>query len=298
MRREITPYELAGTIYTPAIHKDLQSVGNGIKYPDLKSVVFCLEDSIADSEVSLGKQNIKDFLTDYSPENLKVFIRIRNISNFYDVLDFPNIEKIDGFVIPKFDTFNMKDYVSLIRSKNLNKKFHFMITLETNDVFEINKLQAIRNMLLQFKRDVLTVRIGLEDLSKRLSLRRKCNKTAYDNNILSSVIANIIMTFKPSGFNVSAPVFSCFGEEYKETFIREAVEDLENGLIGKTIIHPSQAEIINEIYKVSEEDYALAKEIIETVKAVVGFKGQMLEKATNLFWAETTLKRAKIFGKN
>jgi citrate lyase beta subunit len=299
MKREVTPLDLAGTLYTPAIHRDLSSTANGIKFENLKSLVICLEDSILDTEVSLAKEKLKQFLTDFKPTDLKVFVRIRSFSNFYDILEIENIEKIDGFVIPKFDTFNMKDYLSIITSKNLHKKFHFMFSLETNDVFDLEKLKAIRNMLQQLKRDVLSIRIGLEDLSKRLSLRRNCGKTIYEIPIFNQIVMNIILTFKPFGFNISAPVYSCFNKESNETtFTEEIIKDLENGLFGKTIIHPTQIEIVNQAYRVSEKDYQLALEIINSVKGVVGFKGQMLEKATNLMWAESIIKKAKIFGVN
>jgi hypothetical protein len=40
-------YRLGGSLYVPATHRDVLNIANGLKWPELRSVIFCTEDAIA-----------------------------------------------------------------------------------------------------------------------------------------------------------------------------------------------------------------------------------------------------------
>jgi citrate lyase beta subunit len=105
--REIEYYELGATLYIPILHKNLEDILSRRKYLYIKSVVICLEDSTSLCDIPEGMSRLKEILEDFSINSLKVFIRPRDIDNLKDILEFKNIEMVDGFALAKFGTANI-----------------------------------------------------------------------------------------------------------------------------------------------------------------------------------------------
>jgi citrate lyase beta subunit len=85
--------------------------------------------------------------------------------------------------------------------------------------------------------------------------------------------------------------------------IREIVLDKANGMVGKTVIHPSHAAAVHALSVVSHEEYCDAKAICEDYAGDGGggvlrsvYMNKMNEVRPHLSWAERTLVRAEIFG--
>ncbi|MEA3497953.1 MAG: HpcH/HpaI aldolase/citrate lyase family protein [Campylobacterota bacterium] len=285
---------LGGTLYTPAISKHILDIANGIKFPEVKSVVFCLEDAIKDSDVEYAITNIQDMLQNYKQSNIKVFIRAKNIENLKQLLQLKDIEKIDGFSIAKFGVENMESYFDIFNK--LDRQYYIMPILESNDMFETQRLIEIRDYLLkQTKQNILTLRIGGEDMFKTLGIKKSCEDSIHDFHISSKIFADILSVFKPYGFNITAPVYNCLNNN--EIFKKEVQRDIKEGFFGKTVIHPSQAKIINSCYKVSNDEVSESKEILKSSnEAVFRFQDKMCEPKAHNIWANNILKRADIYG--
>ena len=127
---------------------------------------------------------------------------------------------------------------------------------------------------------------------KQLSLKQE--GSIYNMFVPAQVIANIITTFKPHGFEISAPVYPNFSDE--EGFQKEITYELQNGLISKTIIHPNQVQPLNTLYKVSKEELEEAINILEKEDGVLNLRSSMGERKTQIPWAKEILKRARYFG--
>lgn len=291
MYREFDHISLGGTLYTPSISKNLLPIAKGEKFPFLRSVVFCLEDAIKPSQLSQALENIQDFLLEYKRENVKVFIRPRNSENLKEVLALRSIEKIDGFSLAKFSSENMEKYFGILDS--LENRYHIMPVLESKDMFDNEALKKIRDFLLsQNKHNIVTLRFGGEDMFRFLGLKKRCEDSIHDFHISSRVFADLLSIFKPYGFNITAPVYNCL--ENKETFEKEVKRDIKEGFFGKTVIHPDQAKIINELYKVSEDEYEEAKAVLDTQKeGVFRYKNSMCEPAAHNAWAKNIINRYK-----
>ena len=109
------------------------------------------------------------------------------------------------------------------------------------------------------------------------------------------MIARLVTTFKPSGFNLSAPVFEYLNDI--ETLQREVEEDLAHGLIGKTAIHPDQVPLIHACYRVHASDLEMASHILrDDAPAVFRMYDSMCEPATHRNWARNLCKSASCFG--
>ncbi|SFV57637.1 Citrate lyase beta chain [hydrothermal vent metagenome] len=289
--RKIDYYELGATLYIPIMHKNLELILKKEKYPYLKSVVICLEDSTALSDMPSGMRRLREIVENFQITDLKVFIRPRDIKNFREILQFKDIQRIDGFALAKFDTDNIAEYLSIFIQQN---HFYIMPILETQDVFNTLKLQDIFKELTPFKEKILVVRIGGEDILSMLGMMRDCDKSIYEVMPLYLVLSTIINIFKPNGFEVSSPVNACFKNE--NTLLRELEGDREHQLFNKTCIHPEQAYIIQESYRVSIDDYKVAVKLIEEDRAIFSENGRMYEKSTHSNWAKSIIRRYKNYG--
>lgn len=293
MIRNLSPIELGGSLYIPATHKNVNGICNTDKYPTLRSCIIDTEDAIGEDELVCALENISKMLETYEPGRLRLFMRPRNPQILKQLLKIPHIEKIDGFSLPKFSTEVMREYAQILTLAQ--HPFYIMPVLESLDLFSREKLEEIRSFLLTCKLPVLTLRLGGEDMMQFLGLKRRCEDNIYDLVAPSRVIADVLACFKPYGFNVTATVFNCIHQD--ALYIQNVKEDLRQGLIGKTIIHPGQIEPINEAYKVSQQEFEMATKMLKKeTKAIIVQEGQMGEKFAHTAWAKTILERHRFFG--
>lgn len=309
--------DLGASLYVPAIHKDLISISSGEKILHLRSIFFCTEDSIHDEEVDYALENLATTLKYLSTlsepleiieknnlsENFQTlptqisrpfpFIRPRNPKVLERILKIPHIDCVRGFILPKFTLENMQEWLNILEKY---PNFYFMPTLESIDVFDFEKMYALKNALLasSLSHKILVIRVGGLDLFNLLSIRRDCNFTIYET-ALAHCLRQLICIFKPVGFNLSSPVFE--GLEYEEILEKEVKLDLVNGFCVKSAIHPRQIPIIHKVYAVSSLDYQVAQALLDPAQpAVFRMNSRMCEKATHSNWARNTLYQAKLFG--
>jgi len=290
-------FKLGASIYVPAIRDDINSIANEKKI-NARSFIFCTEDSINESDVTLAISNLDKMLNTTSrSENVLKFIRVRNEKVLKTILEMDKIQNIDGFVFPKITAHNFEDYMQVFKEVGHEKHdFSIMPTLETKEVFETKEMESLRNVFLkeEYKDHILSLRIGGNDLMNILGVRRSRYMTIYESP-LNVTITNLITTFKPYGFNLTSPV--CEFLHDTELLKREVPLDLEFGLFGKTAIHPDQISIIENAYMATEQDVEMAEAILaDDAPGVFGMHGAMCEKATHSNWAQEILERAKIYG--
>ena len=283
--KSFEPWHLGAPLYMPGNRRDILEIANGEKYPWLRAMIFCTEDAVLQADVDscvrhlgLCLQGFKNTTQQYR------FIRVRNPDVLGRLLALPDIDKIDGFVLPKFteDVFN--DYLDQLRDTT----FKVMPTLETKEVFNVNAMTKLCQGLLQsdMAENVLMLRIGGNDLMNLLGLRRERASTIYETP-LGHIIAQLVTIFKPYGFSLSAPVFEYLDDPH--TLLREMKMDLAYGLIGKTAIHPTQVPMI--------EDYEMALSLSDLdAPAVFRMHDAMCEVATHQQWATQILSRQQCYG--
>lgn len=286
----IHPAELGGTLFVPATHPSLMAVASGAKYPNLRSMVIDLEDGIDPDRRTEALEAVRTLLPALNSSGPLRFLRPASPPMLLSLLTVKGIKNINGFVLPKFGLENADAWLAPLRSN----AFAFMPSVEGGELFLPPELRELADMLKPHRDRIPTVRFGLEDLLRQLGISRDCATPIYDLIAPEQVIGNMIATFKPRGFNVSGGVYKCFLNT--EGFKAEVQEDLKQGLLGKTIIHPSQIDIIEEAYKVTLAEEEQADSIVGSTSNVTAVHGIMLEKTTQLPWAETILKRAALYG--
>ncbi|MDH4944281.1 HpcH/HpaI aldolase/citrate lyase family protein [Sulfurimonas sp. C5] len=290
MKRIITHIELGGTLFIPAIHKNLAPIISKQKYPQLRSLVIDFEDGLDDEQLQNGYEKVVSTLEVCSDTSPFIFIRPRDVNHLQTLLEMEGIENIDGFVLPKFSLTNGTQYLHLLERTD----FYIMPSIEGEELFNVEKLQQLKELILTHKHKILLVRFGLEDMLRQLSMRRSCDESVFDFAAGSAVIGNLIAIFKSAGLSISGGVYPCFQDD--EGFKRDVLRDLKEGLFGKTIIHPAQIDILNELYKVTQEEYDEAQEILQSENVVFEQNGKMAEQKTMQHYSETIVQRAEVYG--
>jgi len=284
---------MGASLYVPANHKNLASIANGEKLPQARSLIFCLEDAIADRELSWSLFNLSVVLANMRADiPAERFVRVRNPDVMARVLAMAGSEKLTGFVLPKVTRHNFETYFRLVRDTD----HVLMPTLETAEVFSDSEMQLLRAVFEApgVRHRILALRIGGNDLLALLGLRRPRGMTIY-RTPLGPVIARLVTTFRPYGFSLTAPVFEYL--DLPELLDQEVLEDLAYGMVGKTAIHPTQIAPIEQHYKVRPQDLAVARAILdEASPAVFRMDDAMCEVATHRAWAERLVEQSHRFG--
>lgn len=284
--------KLGASLYIPATHPDLLSIANGEKLA-LKSIIFCLEDSVAEQHVAQAFENFAKTLLKMKAESSTLrFVRVRHPNMLRTMLALPGVEKLTGFVLPKFTYSNSHAYLEPC----IPTQHWLMPTLETSDVFDEQAMIQLRDALRTHvcAPRILALRIGGNDLLALLGLRRRPQMTIYETP-LGVLIGRLVLCFRPYGFNLTAPVFEYF--EDRDTLIREIKQDIAYGLLSKTAIHPVQIPWIEQSYAVSTHEMEMANALLTAhCPAVFKMHGAMCEVATHQAWAHHIQEQAAVFG--
>ncbi|WCF08367.1 HpcH/HpaI aldolase/citrate lyase family protein [Paenibacillus thiaminolyticus] len=212
-----------------------------------------------------------------------------------------------------------------------------MPILETSNVIyresRSHTLLEIKQLLNEYKEYVLNVRIGATDFSSLFGLRRSPDMTIYDIGVIRDCISDIINVFGrvEDQFVISGPVWEYFKSNrvlktqlrqtpfeetagklgrrlrmeyinvYVDGLIREVAMDKENGIIGKTIIHPTHILPVQSLYVVTHEEYLDATNIIANNNGCLGvlksqYANKMNEIKPHMSWAERIMTRSKVYG--
>ena len=324
--KEILQYAVGALLYMPATNTKIADKILKRKIPDVKSMVFCLEDSIGDNMVTEAENCVKSTLVklynaikkrDLSIDELPlIFIRVREPGQMTRISKKcgKTLSVITGFVIPKFDQENAKSYVEEFKkiSDDIKEPLYMMPILESRSVISkttrIQNLSYINDCIKSISDDILCIRVGGTDFCNYFGIRRSINTTIWEVNVIADCISDIINVFG-TDYVVSAPTWEYFENKnnkedrtWLDGLNKELQYDRLNGLIGKTAIHPTQISYIQKSLIVSEDDYNNAIQILSmSVQRYVGVKkdvkgNQMNECKTHINWAKKIVALAGIYG--
>ncbi|MET7436976.1 HpcH/HpaI aldolase/citrate lyase family protein [Streptomyces sp. NPDC004082] len=334
---------LGATLYSPATRPRLaddivKQSGRGVV-----SMVLCLEDSIDDAEVADAEENLVGQFTDLAArpgvELPLLFVRVRAPEQIPDLVRRlgPAAHLLSGFVLPKFTEERGTPFLEALTAAETasGRRLFAMPVLESPGLLHLESrretLEGIYRTVDKYRDRVLALRLGVTDFCSAYGLRRAPDMTAYDVQIVASVIADVVNVLgraDGTGFTVTGPVWEYFrlqermfkpqlrrspftgaAEELRTTLIehdmdgllREIALDRANGLLGKTCIHPSHVLPVHALSVVSHEEYTDAQDILRPDRLGGGvlrsaYTNKMNEVKPHRAWAERTLQRAEVFG--
>lgn len=335
---------LGATLYSPATRERLaddivKQAGRGVV-----SMVLCLEDSIDDSEVVGAEENLVRQFADLAgrpdAELPLLFIRVRFPEQIPDLVSRfgPAVRLLSGFVFPKFTEERGVAFLEALTAAEATsgQRLFGMPVLESPELMyretRVEALQGIAHTVDKYRDRVLALRLGVTDFCSSYALRLPPDMTAYDVQIVASVIADVVNVLgraDGTGFTVTGPVWEYFrvqermfkpqlrtspflanrAGQLRESLIEHALDgllreislDQANGLLGKTCIHPSHVLPVHALSVVSHEEFSDAQDIVRPDRNGGGVlrsasRNKMNEVKPHRAWAERVLQRAEAFG--
>ncbi|MFF7048762.1 HpcH/HpaI aldolase/citrate lyase family protein [Streptomyces griseorubiginosus] len=334
---------LGATLYSPATRPRLaddivKQAGLGVV-----SMVLCLEDSIGDEDVPAGEENLVRQFTDLADRAVDLpllFIRVRHPEQIPDLVRRlgPAVRLLSGFVLPKFTEERGIPFLEAlsVAEAATGRRLFAMPVLESPELLyretRVETLEGIARAVDKYRDRVLALRLGVTDFCSSYGLRRAPDMTAWDVQIVASVIADVVNMLgraDGTGFTVTGPVWEYFrvqermfkpqlrrspflegqAEELREALIEHAMDgllreitlDQANGLLGKTCIHPSHVLPVHALSVVSHEEFSDAQDILRPERGGGGvlrsqYTNKMNEVKPHRAWAERTMLRAEVFG--
>ncbi|MGW4273358.1 HpcH/HpaI aldolase/citrate lyase family protein [Streptomyces seoulensis] len=335
---------LGATLYSPATRPRLADDILKQAAQGVVSMVLCLEDSIDDADVEHGEENLVRHFADLAarpgaPLPL-LFIRVRTPGQIPDLVRRlgPSARLLSGFVLPKFTGERGLPFLEALESAESagGRRLFAMPVLESPELLyresRVETLEGIFRAVDKHRDRVLALRLGVTDFCSSYGLRRAPDMTAYDVQVVASVIADVVNMLgraDGTGFTVTGPVWEYFrapermfkpqlrqspflevqAVELRERLIEHAMDgllreislDQANGLLGKTCIHPSHVLPVHALSVVSHEEYSDAADILRPERGGGGvmrsaYTNKMNEVKPHRAWAERTLLRAEAFG--
>lgn len=319
--RSLLGYGVGAALYMPAIRKQVVEEIIERKHVACTSIVLDLEDALGDLQVEEGEQQLVEHLVKLqqalqdgrvaSQQIPLLFVRVRTPQQLATMIQrLGSLQQLlTGYVLPKFTMDDGDAFLKQIEQQNqLGYTLYAMPILESprilNKETRMSELVAIRALLNRYADCILNVRIGATDFCGSLGLRRSMHDTIYDMAPLRDCIADIVNVFlrDDSPFVVSGPVWEYFGTHLAERgLIQEVKQDRLNGLVGKTVIHPTHLDAVQMMYIVSHEEYSDASRIVSQAAGERGvekslYGNKMNEMKPHLTWAKRILLRAEVYG--
>lgn len=224
-------------------------------------------------------------------------------------------------------------------SERLGRRLLVMPVLEGPEIAHgetrLESLLGARRLLDKYRGHVPAVRVGATDLSGAYGLRRGRDFTIWDVRVVADVLATVVDVFARDcasgggGYVVTGPVWEYFPRpaerilktQLRETpfaeqqeralraeliakdldgLIREVLLDRTNGLLGKTVIHPSHVAAVHALSVVTAEEYQDVCDVLATDGrggATASRSGdKMNESKPHAAWARLAQRRARMFG--
>ncbi|MEU9379608.1 HpcH/HpaI aldolase/citrate lyase family protein [Streptomyces sp. NPDC048279] len=337
---------LGATLYSPATRERLADDVVKQARVGVVSMVLCLEDSIGDEDVVAGEENLVRQFADLAArvragaEVPLLFIRVREPEQIPDLVRRlgDSVSLLSGFVFPKFTEERGIPFLQALDGAETRsgRRLFGMPVLETPELMyretRVDALEGIARAVDKYRDKVLALRLGVTDFCSSYGLRRAPDMTAYDVQIIASVIADVVNMLgraDGTGFTVTGPVWEYFRvpermfkpmlrtspflegqavelrdrliEHAMDGLLREISLDQANGLLGKTCIHPSHVLPVHALSVVSHEEFCDAQDILRPERGGGGvlrsaYTNKMNEVKPHRAWAERTMLRAEVFG--
>lgn len=267
-----------------------------------------------------------------------VFVRVRHPQQIAMLMEALGEHEhvLSGFVLPKFTSRSADPYLDAVRaaSQQARRALLFMPVLESPELaFAENRarnLLDIKTILDDVREHVCAVRVGATDLSSAYGLRRSRDLTVWDVRAVADVLADIVNIFgraDGNGYVVTGAVWEHYANEERlfkpllrqspfdeheamqlraellrhdlDGLLREITLDKANGIMGKTVIHPTHIAAVNALSVVTHEEYADATDVLGTQgggATASSYRNKMNEAKPHSAWARRTARRAAAFG--
>lgn len=213
---------------------------------DVDAIIFDLEDAVSIADKANARNILRAALDINEYGNRYKIIRINALNTSWGQDDLMALQsmKYDAVLLPKVNSITEVNTLSrLLRHKPI------WTMMETP--------RGILNALsIADHSRVMGFVMGTNDLAKDINLRTKSDRLP-----LIFALQHCLMAARAAGVIVLDGVYNAFKDA--EGLKQECCQGRDMGFDGKTLIHPSQIEITNQVFSPSEEEIDLAKRQIK-----------------------------------
>lgn len=222
------------------------------------SLILDLEDAVAPDTKVAARENILGALEDGFGYREAV-VRINGLTTEWglDDLAFFANSKADAIVIPKVESAAQVQEVAALLEK-MNAPSNMMIWAMIETPLAIFKLQEIASAHPRLE----TLVLGTSDLVKDLHARHTANRIETQTALSLSVLAA-----RAFGLCVLDGVHLSLDDE--AGLKQSCIQGRDMGFDGKTLIHPNQIALANEIFGPSANEVREAEERIAAYEAAI-----------------------------
>jgi len=255
-------------LYVPGINK---KAIDKIKSIPIDAVIFDLEDAVAPDLKDEARSNISTVLTESDFRKCETIVRINALNTLWGRNDLAMINQIkpDGILVPKIKC--AKDIEEIDRQ--LQDKIALWVMIETP--LALLNIQEIASASQHTK--LVGFIMGTNDLAKELHA-----VTTPDRLTFQYALSITIIAARAYGLVIIDGVYNDISN--LNGLEQECQQGQLMGFDGKTLIHPNQIEICNQIFSPTIEDIEEARAIITAFqlpenqnKGVINVNGKMTE---------------------
>ena len=288
-------------------------------------VVFLdLEDAVAPDEKEQARKNVIMALHELDWSGKTVSVRINGLDTQYMYRDVVDVmeqagDKLDLFMIPKAgtaaDIYMVDALVNQIEiAKGYTKRVGFEMIIETalgmQNVHEI-AAASTRNESLHFgvadyaaSTQARTINIGgpNPDYSVLTHADEDGKRELHWGDMWHYAVARMVVAARANGLRAIDGPFGDISDP--DGFAAQARRSAVLGCEGKWAIHPSQVDIVNQIFSPSEEEVTRAKRVLSAMeeaksegRGAVTLDGRLIDLAS-IRQAEVLVRKAEVIGSN
>ena len=247
MRNVSTPYR--SVLYTPGSNENALKKSVGLSADGL---IIDLEDSVVQSQKDLARELVCKFLKSSLAQfkRKKIAVRINSLESNWGEQDLKNLLYFqpDIILIPKVEEKqDLENIDKHINSKSGNTKIWAMIETPLG-VLNSQEIATVSPNLTGLV-------IGTNDLIKDLGV------TVSDDRVeILSYLNHVLLAARAFGLVCLDGVYNAFQDELG--FRNSCIQSRRLGFDGKTLIHPKQIDIANEVFSPNLDEINRAKTVI------------------------------------
>jgi citrate lyase subunit beta/citryl-CoA lyase len=238
------------------------------------AIIFDLEDAVAPDAKDAARANAVAAASSSEYGSRELTIRCNGLDTPWGVDDLAAAAQsgASAVVIPKVGSVGYLDQVSgRLDAAGAHPDMKIWAMVETpTAIFDVRAIAA------HWRVDVLVM--GTNDLAREL----RSSLGAAGRHPLVPHLATALAAAREAGKVILDGVYNDVKDD--DGFRAECVQGFEMGFDGKTLIHPGQVDICNDVWAPSEDDIANARGLIAAFdgglaagKGVVTYNGRMIE---------------------
>ena len=236
-------------LYVPGINERAMKKASSLRSD---AIIFDLEDSVSSELKDRARTLVRKSLSEYDYGERLIVIRINRLDTPWGEDDIKSMVgiHIDALCVPKVESAEELEFVRSALEIEFKLKIPIWAMIETpKGVLDIVDIASVRGLE--------AIVMGTTDLSHELGLE---NRPGGKRSGLHYSLSQCVLAAKSVGIKIFDGVFLDLTDI--EGFKAQCEEAKDLGFDGKTLIHPSQVEIANDIFGASIEDIERARRII------------------------------------